>query len=277
MQEYIQGTFHFHSTYSHDGRSTLQQIASALSERGLSFCVMTEHFEDFDADKFDAYLREACAVTQRSGFLLVPGIEVNVSGLDIIIFPAREYAEIARFAAEGQDSQHRMFKVLAHPTKYRYEMVAKHLLRYEIDAIELWNQQEDGSHFPPMEFIEFVKTQPWRNRRRYFFGSDIHNVNLTVSNVISIPKPVELSAEVVIRALTEGEFVARNLPTGVEYCNWPQTADFDSWLRTLNTSSLYRGRLLRSVRSCLRSCYKLLPRDAQHSLNDFKNFVRNKV
>jgi hypothetical protein len=238
---------------------------------------MTEHFEDFDAAKFDRYLQEANAVTQKSGFLLIPGIEVNVSGLDIILFPAREYAEIARFASEGQDSQHRMFKVLAHPTKYRYEMVAKHLQQYEIDAVELWNQQEDGSHFPPLEFLEFVKTQPWRNHRRYFFGSDIHDVSLTVSNVIAIPKPVELSVENVVRSLIEGEFVARNLPTGLEYRNGSGTTDFEGWLRTVDTRSLYRGKLLRSVRSCLRSCYKMLPRDTQHSLNDFKNFVRNKV
>jgi len=48
MRDSIDGAFHFHSTYSHDGKNTLSEIASTLSEAGLSFCVMTEHFEDLD-------------------------------------------------------------------------------------------------------------------------------------------------------------------------------------------------------------------------------------
>src|SRR5437016_3240651 len=100
MQRFVQGTFHFHSTYSHDGRNTLPEIAHALLERGLSFCVMTEHFEDFDEAKFNRYLAELESVTKSTGFVFVPGAEVDLEGLHTIVFPVREFAEVTRFASQ---------------------------------------------------------------------------------------------------------------------------------------------------------------------------------
>ena len=48
---------------------------------------MTEHFEDFDAATLDRYLRSAGDDT--TGFVVIPGIEVHLSGLDTIVFPVR--------------------------------------------------------------------------------------------------------------------------------------------------------------------------------------------
>src|SRR2546426_12439142 len=135
MQELIQGTFHFHSTYSHDGRSTLCDIVSTLRGRGFSFCIMTEHFEDFDALKFNRYLQEVNVLNQTGGFVLIPGVEVSLSGIHTIIFPALEYAEIARLASEKKEGQHRMFKVVAHPSNYSFQKVARHLETYQINWI----------------------------------------------------------------------------------------------------------------------------------------------
>jgi hypothetical protein len=277
MLDLIQGTFHFHSTYSHDGRNTLREIASALSGRGFSFCVMTEHFEDFDEPKFDRYIEELTAITDSSGFIFVPGIEVNLSGLDTILFPAREYREIVRLASEGKGGQGPMFKVLAHASKYSFEAVKGHLEKYDIDGIEIWNQQADGSHIPPLGLLEWLKTQSRRCQYRYFFGCDLHSAKLIVTNVLSLPMPADRTATGIANVLTGGDFVSRNLPTGIEYSNGSSATDFDAWLQTVIGRSYYRGKLLRSIRSYLKSLYKMLPRDAQHSLNDFKNFVRNKV
>ena len=265
----MQGTFHFHSTYSHDGRNT-------LGGKGLSFCVMTEHFEDFDDAKFHRYIEETGAVSRSSGFLLIPGIEVNLSGLDTIIFPARSYEEIARLASEGTDSQPPMFKVLAHASKYPREAIEKHLETYQIHGIEIWNQQADGSHIPRAELLQWLKTKPWRRQYRYFFGCDLHSANHTVANVLS-PVTNGADTESILRALTAGDFVSQNLPAGVEYRNGAHATDFDSWLEQILQRSYYRGRVLRSVRRCLKSAYKMLPRNTQHSLNDIKNYVRNKV
>jgi hypothetical protein len=277
MAETIQGTFHFHSTYSHDGRNTLAEIASSLKKSGLSFCVMTEHFEDFNAAKFDSYIREARAVTSESGFVFIPGIEVHLSGVDTIIFPVEEYDSIEKLARDGIDRTPSLYKIVAHPSKYPFERIVQHLQRYHINAIELWNQQADGSHIPPLQFLELVGSQGWRNQYQYFFGCDLHSANLTVANVISVAKPAEVSAEAVTRSLIDGNFVSRNLMTGVEYRNGADKNDFDSWLGTVQQRSYYRGKVLRNVRRCLRTAYKKLPRSTQHVLNDVKNFVRNKV
>ena len=277
MRQLIQGTFHFHSTYSHDGRSTLHEIASNLSGRGLSFCIMTEHFEDFDAAKLERYVREVDEITCSSGFLMIPGIEVHLAGLDTILFPVRRYEEIARFAAEGTESQPPMFKVLAHPSKYPFEKVAKHLERYEINGVELWNQQENGSYIPPVEFLELLQTHQRRNQYRYFFGCDLHDVKLTIANVLSLPVLGCPTTDAVINALIGGDFISRNRPTGIEFHNGSKRVDFDHWLQTVHKRSYYRGKLLRSMRRFLKSLYRTLPRNTQHSLNDVKNFVRNKV
>lgn len=277
MPEMIQGAFHFHSTYSHDGRSTLFEIASALRSRGFSFCIQTEHFEDFDASKFDNYLREARETSSKTGICLIPGVEINLSGLDTILFPVADYSEVARFARNEKNSACSSCKVLAHPSKYPFQAVVKHLENYELQGVELWNQQADGSHLPPFEFLCMWQSYSRRNQYRYFFGCDLHNVNLTVANMISLCAPTQPGVETIVQKLTAGKFISRNLPTGVEYRNGLQSDEFDPWLRNLQTKSYYRGRLLRGVRSGLKSAYRVLPRDMQKSLNDVKNFVRNKV
>jgi hypothetical protein len=202
---------------------------------------------------------------------------VCLSGIDTLVFPVREFESLSRLAAEGKDTQPPLFKVVAHPTKYPVDEVARHLQRYKIQAIELWNQQADGSHIPPTQFLQWMKDQPRVNQYRHFFGCDLHDVKLAVANVLSIPASVERTPEAIARQIIAGNFVSRNLPTRVEYRNGNETTDFDAWLQMLLRKPYYRGKLLRGVRSGLRSIYKKLPRDAQHSLNDVKNFVRNKV
>jgi len=275
MNDTIQGTFHFHSTYSHDGKSTLPEIASALQKLNLSFCVMTDHFEDFDAAKFDRYIEQLKETSQSSGFIFIPGIEVHLSGIDTILFPVQNYEDVARFESEGVESQPPMFKVLAHPSKYHFGEIATHLAKYRLDGIELWNQQADGRHMPPLAFWEQFKSLTQSCNYKFFFGCDLHSANLTVANVLSLRLPGCRTSEAVVNALTSGNFISRNNPTGISFGN--ESIEFDEWLRSMSKQSFHKGRLLHSVRSCLRAFYKWLPRDAQHSLNDVKNFVRNKV
>ena len=277
MQNFIQGTFHFHSTYSHDGRNTPREIASALQRSGFSFCVMTDHFEDFDAPKLDRYVHELNEVSRLTGFHLIPGIEVDLAGLHTLVFPVREFSDITRLAARQTEGQRRLFKILAHASKYPVERIAGHLRKYEIDGIEIWNQQEDGSHMPPVGFLKGLKNELRQRQFRLFFGCDIHDVRLTVTNEISVPSTERNTVGSLIHSLTHGEFVARNLTTGIEYHNGAEWVAFDAWLQTLVERSYLRGRVLRGVRRSLRFIYKQMPRNAQRPLNNFKNFVRNKV
>lgn len=277
MQQFIRGAFHFHSTYSHDGRSTLLEIASSLGRQGLCFCVMTEHFEDLDAPKFDRYVREADAITKSGGFVLIPGVEVNLSGLDTIVFPVREYGEISRMRWAGDEADDRVLKVLAHPSKYPFGLVHAHLERYKINGLELWNQEADGKYIPPLSFLALLRTEPQRSQLRYLFGCDLHSASLTVANIVSLAAPHEQTAAGIVRALAGGSFVTRNIATGIEYHNGSQAGGFDAWAEAVLGRPYFGARLRRSARRCLRSCYKMLSPRAQRSLNDIKNFIRNKV
>jgi hypothetical protein len=273
MPNHIQGAFHFHSTYSHDGRSSLAEIASRLHGQGLSFCIMTEHFEDFDEPKFNRYIQETTSVSSSS-FLLIPGMEVDVEGLHTIIFPVQQYGEIADLSAFTRLS-HNMFKVLAHPSKYPLEKVAAHLDKYSIEGIEVWNQQSDGSYVPPFRVLESLTVRPDLARYRYLFGCDIHNAKLAVRNLISLARPHNLSAQAILDAIRCGEFVSRNITTNIEHRNGSEEVEFNTWVQMLHGRSYGPGRLLSSVRDGLKLTYKMLPRPAQRSLNDVKNIVRS--
>jgi hypothetical protein len=277
METSVRGTFHFHSVYSHDGKSTLPQIVARLQAQGFAFCIMTEHFEDFDEAKFNRYVQEIDTLNREGRFVLISGVEINLSGVDTIVFPARDYRECRQFAEKGCETGLRMFKVVAHPTKYPFETVARHLHTYQIDGIELWNQQADSSYMPPLSFLSALQCQPYCNDYRYLFGCDLHDVNLTVSNVISLASGERLDADAIVNRIREGGFDTSNLRTGVNYCNGPDRPDFQDWVRETSSRSYSNGKRLRMVRRMLRACYRILPCRAQHALNDIKNYVRNKV
>jgi hypothetical protein len=277
MQELIRGAFHFHSTYSHDGRSTLAQTASTLHQRGFSFCIMTEHFEDFDPPKFKRYIEEVNALNRQGGFVLIPGIEANLGGIDTILFPVVTFDECFRFAAGKRTDRRQTWKVLAHPSRYPFDQVSKHLETFEIDAIELWNQQADGYYMPPLDFLESLKGHAWRNRYYYLFGCDLHDVSLSVCNIVTMQQLVGLSSESITTEMTRGRFVSVNVSTGIEYPNERGEAEFDEWLERVRGMPFGNARLLRSIRLTLKGIYQMMPRPMRHSLNDLKNLVRNKI
>lgn len=275
MSRKIQGAFHFHSTYSHDGRSSLGEVAAALKAQGLTFCVMTDHFEDFDAAKFSQYLKEMQELTQSSGVTFIPGAEVHLSGVDTLVFPVRSYEQVV--ALESGEAQDSLFKVVAHPSRYGREQVLNHLSRYRIDGIELWNQQADGCFLPPLELFAFIASSAAAQSSRYFFGCDIHDAKLAVANLLEIEDVAERTPDAIASALMSGSFVARNRNTAVELRNGERATELVPWLEALRKRSFRRGQLLRGIRRCLRRAYKSLPRQTQRSLNDVKNAVRNRI
>ncbi|HEY2471989.1 MAG TPA: hypothetical protein VGI45_29660 [Terracidiphilus sp.] len=238
---------------------------------------MTEHFEDLDAAKLDCYVRELEEASAATGFVFVPGVEVHLSGIDTIFFPVRTYDEIKQYESDPERNKDSFCKVLAHPTKYRFDDVIRHLERYELDGIELWNQQADGSNIPPFELLKALETLKDRREYRYFFGCDLHSAELAVRNVLVLDGSVERTSGEISTALKSGEFTSQNLPTGLQFRNPIDCREFDSWVQAVRSRSYFAGKILRSVRRCLRSVYKQLPRGAQRSLNDVKNTVRNKI
>jgi hypothetical protein len=275
MSSTVLGTFHFHSTYSHDGRSTLAEVVAGLQGRGFGFCIMTEHFEDFTPSKFQSYLEETQALTRTSGFVLVPGLEVNLEGIDTILFPVTEFGMVERFAK--QHGSENIFSVLAHPSKYPAEKVAQHLDRYCLSGVELWNQQADSDYRPPLDFLGAFRGMCRWNQMRCFFGCDLHDVNLRPSNLLALDSSAGATAEGILAELSAGRFTSRNLRTGIELDNRLGPRGVEEWTEQILRRGSEWGGVRWRVRQVLRSGYRLLPRSTRRGLNDFKNLVRNRI
>ncbi len=73
---------HTHSTYSHDGKSSLAEMRAAMSARGVDFAV-TDHFDTelaWDGDRFSPILRaaeEAERLNRTPGAHIYHGVEIG--------------------------------------------------------------------------------------------------------------------------------------------------------------------------------------------------------
>lgn len=273
----IRGAFHFHSTYSHDGRTSLVDTVERLRGQGFAFVIMTEHFEDFDRIKFSSYLQEVEMLNRRMDFVLIPGIEVNLDGVDTIKFPVGDYEGCLDFGERAGGSISPTVSVLAHPTKYSLRKVLAHLGKFKIDGIELWNQQADGRYAPPLKFLMEFQAQAQPERYCCYFGCDLHDANLKASNFIALPRPHCLDPASLCAMIASGQFTSFNSDTGIAFSNGPQRDDYKAWLEKIQSCRNYKGRVLRFIRRGLRAGYKRLPKSVQRSLNDIKNTVRNKI
>jgi DNA polymerase (family 10) len=87
----VRGDLHVHSTWSGDGRSSLESMIAAASQRGLDYVAMTEHGEDLAINGLsrDEVRREAAALDRlreaHPGLTILHGAELNIAsdgGLD---------------------------------------------------------------------------------------------------------------------------------------------------------------------------------------------------
>lgn len=276
MHSPIAGAIHFHSDFSHDGRSSLEEIRSRLVSQGLSFCIMTDHFEDFTEQSFDCYLERITVLNRTPGFVFVPGVEVSIGGIDTLLYPVYHYSQCRAFPAEETGGASRMRSVLAHPSKYAAPALERHMQRVPLTGIELWNQLADGL-LPSSTVVRFLQSVRSRHSYRYFFGCDIHNARHGVRNIVTLPARTALEIETIVGALDHGSFSTANRTTGRTYESTSTNVNLDQWLATASQRRPARLAIRCGVRRSLRSAYRLLPRRLQRSLNTLKNYVRNEV
>jgi DNA polymerase (family 10) len=80
----IRGDLHVHSTWSGDGRSTLDEMVTAAAERGLDYIAMTEHGEDLPINGLsrDQVIEERAEVERLRGrhekLTILHGAELNI-------------------------------------------------------------------------------------------------------------------------------------------------------------------------------------------------------
>lgn len=159
------GVLHLHSDYSHDGRDSIESLRDFATERGISFLGMTEHAEDFDAERFARYVRH-CRAASDAAVTIIPGLEFRFpghSGLHLLALgvgqwiapgtPA-EFFELARTAAR--------LTVLAHPVLAKYRV--PELVMDGVDAIEVWNANYNTRYLPDPRAIRLLHSARRRGR-----------------------------------------------------------------------------------------------------------------
>lgn len=168
------GALHAHTTLSHDGTMSLDQLVSFLKGKGYHFLGLTEHSYDLTADDMAGLEREAAAISDDS-FLVIPGVEFRcVANVDIIGYGVTALTDtddpmtvIEHIHTYGGVA------VLAHPLVRNYPLDLNWIAR--LDGWEIWNVSNEGKYLPQLrtlkKYREYLRQCP---DLKSFAGLDLH-------------------------------------------------------------------------------------------------------
>jgi DNA polymerase (family 10) len=75
----MRGDLHMHSTWSNDGKNTIEEMARRCRERGYDYMAITDHSHYLRDGKLEAYFSEIEALNERlAPFRILRGIELNI-------------------------------------------------------------------------------------------------------------------------------------------------------------------------------------------------------
>lgn len=276
LSKYHAGVVHIHSHYSHDGHGTIGDMGATLKASGIDFCILTDHFEDFDDDKFRRYVAEIESVNRLQKTVFVPAIEAEFEGFHVIFFPVSEYAEIRTIVDRRDFRDSSLVKILAHPSKHPLADVVTFLRRHRVDGVEIWNQQADSRYLPPAQcFVDLMALLPG-DKPAIVFGSDIHNfAKHSVSNLLLIERNGSLNGAHIIEKLRKREHLNFSLALKQHLRGNADPLSVTAWFEGLKGKAKKKAFVLQSTKRTLRFVYHLLPRTIQHNINDVKNTVKN--
>ncbi len=90
----IRGDLHSHSTWSSDGKNTIEEMAHEARRLGRAYLAVTDHSHYLREGRLEAQNRELDAVQERLGrFKLLKGIEVNIKADGSVDVPDDVLAE----------------------------------------------------------------------------------------------------------------------------------------------------------------------------------------
>jgi predicted metal-dependent phosphoesterase TrpH len=241
------GIIHVHSSYSHDGRDSLDALRDFAQARGIGFVGLTDHAEDFDADRWTEFLA-GCRKVSAEGIRIIPGLEwrfTGYPGLHLLGLGLQRWIEpktpgdFIRLTRGNAG-----LTIVAHPILPGYRIPDEVLAG--IDAIEVWNGNYNTRYLPDPKAIELYHAA--HNRRPELVatvGPDQHDLrnDRRLRVVVHGPTADPLAA------LKAGGFVNRGPYLGFDAgVNWTpiklavlQTLriGFDAVERTQERVSLY--------------------------------------
>ncbi len=75
----VRGDLHLHSTWSSDGKNTIEEMARKCMERGYQFMVITDHSHYLRGERIEAQWREIEQVNEKvAPFRILRGVEANI-------------------------------------------------------------------------------------------------------------------------------------------------------------------------------------------------------
>jgi hypothetical protein len=265
-----------HSDFSHDGHQSLEEIARELKRRAIDFCVLTDHFEDFDGAAYSRYIAEAERINEKGEIVLVPAVEAEFGQFHIIFLQAEGYDSLKETISRGVLPGPPVLAFLAHPRKYPLASTAAFLKENQLDGVELWNQQSDGSYAPPSHLLSQLHAAGC-DFHSVFFGCDIHNVEHRLKNLLLIPRGEPLTPASIVQSLQRGEFLNYNQNRGRSLSGNASAEAIEKWLDALKGERNLKVETVERFRAVLRQIYHLLPRSARPLVNDFKNALKNRL
>jgi len=208
----IEGVFHIHSSFSHDGEQSLYELSCYLEKSGIDFCILADHLEDFEEKSFKDYLAQIREINSTRKFLFIPGVEIALGVVHIIVFPLDEYP--INSLSQLLQNKPEIISVLAHPSKLSDDETKSVI--DDVMGFELWNQRADGNHFPSFRFIKKAKVADIYHSKTIFFGVDLHDASSQIHNrIVMNLENNELATPEIVLQLQSGNFtnvhVKRNL------------------------------------------------------------------
>jgi PHP domain len=204
------GVVHVHSNYSHDGRDSLDRLRDFALERGISFVGLTDHAEDFGAEKYLEYIMH-CKHLSNGPVRLIPGLEFRFSGypgLHLLALGLTRWIEpqTPRQFIE-QSAGAAGFTIVAHPLLPGYQIPPE--VRAGIDAIEVWNASYNTRYLPdPMAIRLLHEIRQMRPEVVGTAGLDQHDARNDRRTRVVLTGP---DGEAPLAALKAGRFYNRGL------------------------------------------------------------------
>ena len=89
----LRGDLHMHSTWSNDGKNTLEEMATAAKARGYDYVAITDHAHYLRDGRFEAQAKEIAKLQKKlAPFKLLRGIEVSIRVDGTVDFPDDDLA-----------------------------------------------------------------------------------------------------------------------------------------------------------------------------------------
>jgi DNA polymerase (family X) len=117
----LKGDLHMHSTWSNDGKNTLEEMAEAAQARGYDYVAITDHAHYLREGRFDAQFEEVEALNERlTPFRILRGIEVSIRVDGTLDFPDEDLANCdwvmaSLHSAFDKSPTERLLAAMEHP------------------------------------------------------------------------------------------------------------------------------------------------------------------